>query len=220
MHASRNPRSASRLRRLAKSGWLERDLVATALSLWCRAHFRTWWSLFVFWWSKVDLTAAKDRSDFLNRPDDPPYWIDRRVQGQLMQQADAQTRGDRGWRDRRSRSHDRTRTSRHRSRSCHRRRSRHRSRSRRAAPSHGASGNPLVAMGPQPPKQNHHRYFHQLQCSKLQCPVTHQLVHHCLVIPLLGNGANGDCWDCWLHLISLHIEHVALLLPCWRTSLP
>ena len=35
------------LRRLAKSAWARRVLVATALSLWCRAHFRTWWSLFV-----------------------------------------------------------------------------------------------------------------------------------------------------------------------------
>ena len=47
IHASRNPRSALRLRRLAKSGALARVLVATALSLWCRAHFRTWRSLFV-----------------------------------------------------------------------------------------------------------------------------------------------------------------------------
>ena len=36
IHASRNPRSAFRL--------LERVLLATALSLWRRAHFWTWWS--------------------------------------------------------------------------------------------------------------------------------------------------------------------------------
>ena len=36
-----------RLRRLAKSACPRRVLQATALSLWCRAHFGTWWSLFV-----------------------------------------------------------------------------------------------------------------------------------------------------------------------------
>ena len=40
-HSSRNPPSAFRLRRLAKSGWLERALVATVLSLWRSVHFRT-----------------------------------------------------------------------------------------------------------------------------------------------------------------------------------
>ena len=42
-----NSRSAFRLRRLANSAWPRRALVATALSLWFRAHFRTWWSLFL-----------------------------------------------------------------------------------------------------------------------------------------------------------------------------
>ena len=41
IHASRNPPTAFRLRRLAKSGGPRRVLVATALSLWCRAHFLT-----------------------------------------------------------------------------------------------------------------------------------------------------------------------------------
>ena len=45
IRASRSRRHAFRLRRLAKSGWRRRVLVATALSLCCRAHFRTWWSL-------------------------------------------------------------------------------------------------------------------------------------------------------------------------------
>ena len=47
IHASQNPRSAFRLRRLAESGCPRRVLVATALSLWCCAHFRTWWPLFL-----------------------------------------------------------------------------------------------------------------------------------------------------------------------------
>ena len=46
IHASQNRPRAFGLRRLAKSG-RRRVLVATALSLWCRAHFRTWWSLFM-----------------------------------------------------------------------------------------------------------------------------------------------------------------------------
>ena len=46
-HASRSRRYAFRRRRLAKSGWRRRALVATALSLWRRAHFRTRRSLFV-----------------------------------------------------------------------------------------------------------------------------------------------------------------------------
>ena len=46
-HASRNPRSAFRLRLLAKSAWRARVLPATPLSLWCCVHFRTWWSLFM-----------------------------------------------------------------------------------------------------------------------------------------------------------------------------
>ena len=47
IHASRNPRSAFRLRKVAESGCLRRVLLATALSLWRRAHSRAWWSLFV-----------------------------------------------------------------------------------------------------------------------------------------------------------------------------
>ena len=45
-----------------KSACRGRVLLATALSLWCRAHFRTWWSLrgrckgnLVFSWSKVEM---------------------------------------------------------------------------------------------------------------------------------------------------------------------
>ena len=44
---SRHRQCAFRLRRLAKSGCPRRALLTTALSLWCRVHFRTWWSLFV-----------------------------------------------------------------------------------------------------------------------------------------------------------------------------
>ena len=47
IHTSRNRRHAFRLRRLAESGCPRRVLLTTALSLWCRAHFRTWWRLFV-----------------------------------------------------------------------------------------------------------------------------------------------------------------------------
>ena len=47
IHASRTPRSEFRLHRLAKFAWPRRVLVATPLSLWCRAHFRTSWPLFV-----------------------------------------------------------------------------------------------------------------------------------------------------------------------------
>ena len=57
IHASRNPLNALRLRRFAKSGGLARVLVATALSLGCRAHFRTGARRkakgnLVFWWSR------------------------------------------------------------------------------------------------------------------------------------------------------------------------
>ena len=44
IHSPQDLRSALRL---AESGGLARVLLETALSLWCRAHFRTLWSLFV-----------------------------------------------------------------------------------------------------------------------------------------------------------------------------
>ena len=47
IHASRHGPCAFRLRRLAESGWPQWVLLATALSLFCRAHFGMWWSLFV-----------------------------------------------------------------------------------------------------------------------------------------------------------------------------
>ena len=45
IHASRNPRRAFQLRRLAKSA-AAAGVVATALSLWRRTHFRTWRPIF------------------------------------------------------------------------------------------------------------------------------------------------------------------------------
>ena len=75
-HASRNRRSAFRLRRLAKSAWARRVLLATALSLWCRAHFRTGGHL--SWQaqgkpramavqSRLFVTGARDRSGFTSK---------------------------------------------------------------------------------------------------------------------------------------------------------
>ena len=46
IHPSRNHRSAFRLPRRQAREIGAAALVATALSLWCRAHFRTWWPLF------------------------------------------------------------------------------------------------------------------------------------------------------------------------------
>ena len=74
IHATQYPRNAFRLRRLAKSAWVRRVLLATALSLWCHAHFRTWWS---FSWqvtgkprvfvvqSRLVVTGARDQSGLI-----------------------------------------------------------------------------------------------------------------------------------------------------------
>ena len=51
--------AAFRLCKLAESAWARRALVATALSLWCRAQFWAWWSLVV--------TRARDRSGFTSK---------------------------------------------------------------------------------------------------------------------------------------------------------
>ena len=72
---SRNPRSTFRLRMLAEYG-AGRVLVAAALSLWCRALFRTWWSLFVAGARETScfggpkstfVTGARDRSGFTSK---------------------------------------------------------------------------------------------------------------------------------------------------------
>ena len=69
-------RSAFRLRRLAESGRLPWVLLATTLSLWRRAHFRTWWSLFVagageprvlVLQSQLFVTGARNRSCFISQ---------------------------------------------------------------------------------------------------------------------------------------------------------
>ena len=52
---------------LSKSStWPWRVLVATALSLWCRAHFRTWWSLCVAGESETSCFGAP-KSTFRDR---------------------------------------------------------------------------------------------------------------------------------------------------------
>ena len=72
IHASRNLRSALRLRTLTKSGGLRWVLDATALSLWRRANFRTGWSLSVAQGkprvlgvqSRLFVTGARGRNGF------------------------------------------------------------------------------------------------------------------------------------------------------------